>query len=231
MLQGYDRVLGSRSIETLVALSGLVIFLFGMIGVLDYARGRIVGRVAARFQSRLDRRVFEAVIRKSALNPDERTATQPNLQLAIIAPVSGVIHDMQIFALRSVLCQVDPVLFIVPQDRALIINVQIEPIHIDKLHLGQGVSLGFPALDQRQTPELTGQVAQVSADAFDDAATGQSILRAEIVLSDGEQARLPQGHTLIPRMPVEAYIRTGDHTPIAYLVKPLADYFSRAFRE
>lgn len=75
MLQVYDRVLGSRSMETLIALSGLVVFLYAIMGLLDYARGRIMGRVAARFQSRLDRRVFEAVVRKSAVAPDDSTAT------------------------------------------------------------------------------------------------------------------------------------------------------------
>ena len=75
MLQVYDRVLGSRSLETLIALSALVLFLYGMMGLLDYSRGRIMGRVAARFQSKLDRRVFDAVVRKSALSPDEQTET------------------------------------------------------------------------------------------------------------------------------------------------------------
>ena len=75
MLQVYDRVLGSRSVETLVALSILVVFLYGMMGILDYARGRIMGRAAARFQSRLDRRVFDSVIRKAAHTPDETTRT------------------------------------------------------------------------------------------------------------------------------------------------------------
>lgn len=75
MLQVYDRVLGSRSLETLIALSALVLFLYSMMGLLDYSRGRIMGRVAARFQSKLDRRVFNAVVRKSALAPDEQTET------------------------------------------------------------------------------------------------------------------------------------------------------------
>jgi len=75
MLQVYDRVLGSGSVETLIALSVLVLFLYGMMALLDYARGRIMGRVGARFQARLDRRVFDAVIRKSAVAPDATTAT------------------------------------------------------------------------------------------------------------------------------------------------------------
>ncbi|MBS0124639.1 type I secretion system permease/ATPase [Thetidibacter halocola] len=75
MLQVYDRVLGSRSEATLIALSVLVIFLYGMMGILDYVRGRIMGRVAARFQSALDLRVFDAVVRRAAVKPDELAQT------------------------------------------------------------------------------------------------------------------------------------------------------------
>ncbi|MEM1235787.1 MAG: type I secretion system permease/ATPase [Pseudomonadota bacterium] len=65
MLQVYDRVLGSRSEETLIALSALVVFLFTMMGTLDFVRGRVTGRVGARFQAGFDRRVFTAVLRQS----------------------------------------------------------------------------------------------------------------------------------------------------------------------
>ncbi|MFO6466240.1 type I secretion system permease/ATPase [Jannaschia sp. KMU-145] len=66
MLQVYDRVLGSRSEETLMALSILVAFLFLMMGILDHIRGRITARVGARFQSLLDGRVFQAHLRRTA---------------------------------------------------------------------------------------------------------------------------------------------------------------------
>lgn len=75
MLQVYDRVLGSRSEATLLALTALVVFLYGMMGVLDYARGRVMARVAARFQAALDMRVFDAVIRRSSVKMDELAAT------------------------------------------------------------------------------------------------------------------------------------------------------------
>ena len=75
MLQVYDRVLGSRSEATLLALSILVAFLYGIMGLLDFARGRIMARVGARFQARLDRRVFDAVLRKSAIAPDTNAQT------------------------------------------------------------------------------------------------------------------------------------------------------------
>ena len=152
-------------------------------------------------------------------------------RMDITAPVSGVVYGLQVFALRSVVRPADPIMYIVPQDRPLIINARIEPIHIDKLFIGQDVILRFSALDQRSTPELTGKVMQISADAFEDERSQLSFYRAEIVLSEGEQARLPEDAVLIPGMPVEAFIRTEDRTPMAYLTKPLTDYFTKAFRE
>lgn len=75
MLQVYDRVLGSRSEATLVALSLLVVFLYGTMGILDYTRGRIVARVGARFQDTMDRRVFDAMLRRSAVAQDRSAQT------------------------------------------------------------------------------------------------------------------------------------------------------------
>ena len=169
--------------------------------------------------------------RELELMEERRALIEQMDRLDIRSPVAGVVYDMAVFALRSVVRPADPLLYVVPQDRPLIINAQIEPIHIDKVHVGQEVLLRFPALDQRHTPELKGKVLQVSADAFVDEGTRQSYYRAEISLSEGEQARLPEGVTLIPGMPSDAYLRTGEHTPLAYLTKPLTDYFTKAFRE
>ncbi|SDE70469.1 type I secretion system permease/ATPase [Limimaricola pyoseonensis] len=66
MLNVYDRVLGSRSVATLVALTVLVVFLYAMMGLLDLVRGRVMSRVAARFQAALDERVFSAALRASS---------------------------------------------------------------------------------------------------------------------------------------------------------------------
>lgn len=71
MLQVYDRVLSGRSLETLIALTVLIAFLFTIMGLLDYARSRIMARAGARFQARLDRRVFDAVVRVSSTKSTE----------------------------------------------------------------------------------------------------------------------------------------------------------------
>ena len=98
MLQVYDRVLGSRSEETLLALSLLVVFLFATMGILEYCRGRVMARAGARFQARLDRRVFDAMVRRSAVMPDPKAQTGladlESVQRMIGAPVLMAVFDI-----------------------------------------------------------------------------------------------------------------------------------------
>ena len=176
-------------------------------------------------------RLRDLQYRELELAEQRRSLIDRLQRLDITAPVSGIVYGLQVHTPRSVIRPADPVLYLVPQDRPLVIAAKVETIHIDKIFVGQPVTLRFSALDQRQTPELFGTVTQVSADAFEDTNTQASFYRAEIVLNDGEQEKLPEGTVLIPGMPVEAFIRTDDRSPLAYLVKPLADYFTKAFRE
>ena len=152
-------------------------------------------------------------------------------RLEIGAPVSGIVYGLEVQTPRSVIRPADPVLYLVPQDRPLVITAQVATTDIDQIFFGQTVSLRLPALDQRQTPELFGTVSLVSADAFEDPATGAAFYRAEIELNPGETDRLPEGSVLIPGMPVESYIKTADGSPLSYLIQPLTDYFVKAFRE
>lgn len=169
--------------------------------------------------------------RERELAENRRAILERLDRMEITAPVSGVVYGLTVFTPRSVIRPADPVLFLVPQDRPLVIAAQVPPIHIDEIYLNQAVSLRFSSLDQRQTPELFGEVVQISADAFEDQASRMRYYRAKIILQDGEIDRLPPGVVLIPGMPVEAFIRTADRTPLQYLVKPFTDFFAKAFRE
>ena len=151
-------------------------------------------------------------------------------RLDIRAPVSGQVLGLQVTSPRSVLRPADPVLYIIPQDRPLVITVQIPTIHIDEVHVGQHTRLVFPAFSSRTTPEIYGHVITLSADAMVDQASKQSFYHGQIVLDAGEMAKLKH-ETLLPGMPVQAFIETGARTPMAYLLKPFTDYFSMAFRE
>lgn len=159
-----------------------------------------------------------------------RTLTERVNRLDIRAPVSGIVLGMQVTTPRSVIRPADPLLYLIPQDRPLVIVAQVAPIHVDEVRVGQDVKLLFSAFSSRTTPEIQGQIAVVSADALVDQRTQMPFYRAEIILKPGEQEKLGDV-VLLPGMPVEAFIQTDLRSPMAYLIKPFTDYFVRAFRE
>ena len=151
-------------------------------------------------------------------------------RLDIRAPVAGIVYGTAVFAKNAVVQPAEPLMYIIPQDQPLIVNARVEAIHIDQVHVGQAATLRFSAFNQRLTPEVTGTVLDVSADVFQDEVTGMTYYRVDLAPLAEELPKL-EDQDLLPGMPVEAYLRTEDRTPLSYLTKPLTDYFGRAFRE
>ena len=151
-------------------------------------------------------------------------------KMEVRSPVSGVIYGNTVFALQSVISPAAPIMYVIPQDQALIVSARVEAMHIDQVHEGQSAALRFVAFDQRTTPEVFGRVTRLSADVFTDEVTGISFYQAELLPEDDELSKLA-GQQLVPGMPVEAFIKTQERSPLSYLMKPLMDYFNKAFRE
>ena len=124
-----------------------------------------------------------------------------------------------------------PILYLIPQDRPLVITTQVATTDVDQVYVGQPVAVRFSAFDQRSTPELDGTITKVSADAFENETLGLSYYRAEIALDLSQTARLPEGLVLLPGMPVDAFAKTTARRPIDYILKPITDYLAKAFRD
>lgn len=214
--------------------------LLGEIGQLETTRAQLFGQIAAlqiqdlRLVSTRQEEAVAALrdleFREIELRERQGRARQTLARMELRAPVSGIVHGSQVFAVQSVIGAGEPVMYIIPQDRPLIILANIEAVQIDQVRLGQPVTLRFSAFDARQSPELTGHVARVSADAFVHEASGISFYQVEIGIDPEELDKLGD-QRLVPGMPVEVYIRTSDRSPLSYLTKPLTDYFANAFRE
>lgn len=151
-------------------------------------------------------------------------------RLEIQAPASGIVQEMQVTTPRSVIRPAEEILSIIPQDRPLVVTARINTINIDEVHAGQTVMLRFSAFSSRTTPEITGVLERVSPDALIDEATRAPYYRGEVSILPEELGKLGN-QQIVPGMPVEVYIQTGERSPMAYLLKPLTDYFTRAFRE
>ncbi|WP_420583941.1 HlyD family type I secretion periplasmic adaptor subunit [Ruegeria sp.] len=214
--------------------------LLGEIGRLEASVARLAGQIAA---TEIEIVELEATRREEAITAlrdvqaqiselaERRLSLDVRLsRLDIRAPVGGRVYGSQVFALQSVIQPAEPMMYVVPQDTPLLVAARVEAIHVDQLHIGQPVALRFPAFNQRETPEIDGKVITVSADTFTDEATGMTFYRAEVIPEEGQVDRL-NGQPLLPGMPVETMIKTDERTPLSYMIKPMADYFNRAFRE
>lgn len=151
-------------------------------------------------------------------------------RLEIRSPRNGVIIDSTVHALESVIRAAEPIMYVIPNDTQLVVDARVDPLNIDQMFPGQDAVLRFSSFNTRTTPELFGRIARVAPDATVDEQTGLSYFKAEVDMKDGELAKL-EGQELVAGMPVEVYIQTGERTPINYLMRPIADYFNRAWRE
>lgn len=173
----------------------------------------------------------ETRFRELSLMEQQRALMEVIDRLDIRAPVSGIIYSMQVTTPRSVIRAAEPLMFLIPQDRPLVIATQVRPTNVDEISVGQEVNLRLSSLDARTVPELKGRVILISADAIEDTGNGARYFRAEIALSPGQMERLPEGVQLLPGMPVDAFIKTGDRSPLTYLLQPVTDYFVKSWRE
>jgi len=158
------------------------------------------------------------------------TAEDQLKRIDIRAPQDGTVFQLAVHTIGGVITAGDPIMLIVPDADNLSVEVKVNPQDIDQLQLNQKAILRFTAFNVRTTPEIEGTVTRISADTSTDQRTGQSYYTVRIAMAADQVERLGDVK-LLPGMPVEAFVQTGDRTMFSYLMKPLHDQFVRAFRE
>jgi HlyD family secretion protein len=162
---------------------------------------------------------------------ERRIAAEDQLRrIDIRAPQDGTVFQLTVHTVGGVIAPGDPIMLIVPDADALTVEARVAPRDIDQIHVGQDAGLRFTAFNQRTTPELTGNVQQIAADITTDQHTGQSYYTIRIAMPADQIVRLREAR-LLPGMPVEVFIQTGERDVLSYLIKPLRDQVARAFRE
>ena len=151
-------------------------------------------------------------------------------RIDIRAPQDGYVHELAVYTIGGVVAPGDVLMQIVPADDLLAVEARVRPQDIDQMHLGQQATLRFSAFSQRTTPEVRGTVRSLSPDISSDRRTGATYYNVRIDIAKDEVARLGEV-VLVPGMPVEAFIQTGQRSVASYLLKPYYDQIMRAFRE
>jgi HlyD family secretion protein len=213
--------------------------LLGQIGsaTAEIARAKTqIGEARQQIERAITQRIEQASkdlteVRRQESDYDEQiVAARAVLDRTVVsAPVDGIVVRMNINSIGSVVRPGDTLLELLPIGNDLIVEARMDTREVDNVRIGQAARLRLVALNARSTPEVGGEVLFVSADSLVDEATRMAYYAVRLRIDE-----LPPGvskEQIFPGMPVEAFISTGDRTFLEYLVRPVADSFSRAFRE
>ncbi|WP_421852712.1 HlyD family type I secretion periplasmic adaptor subunit [Oricola sp.] len=151
-------------------------------------------------------------------------------RVTVRAPSDGIIIAVHKNTIGSVVRPGDELADLLPTSSDLIIEARLKPSDIDAVRVGQTADMRFVALNSRVTPQVPGEIAFISPDRLVDQSTQQPYYMARLRITEELPANLDR-EQIYPGMPVEVYVSTGERTFLEYLVKPLTDSFSRAFRE
>jgi HlyD family secretion protein len=171
----------------------------------------------------IDAKIGEFVERKI-------TAEDQLKRIEIRAPQDGTVFQSNVHTVGGVITAGDAIMLVVPAADNLTVEVKVDPQDIDQVQVGQKALLRLSAFNQHTTPEINGEVSRISADTSTDQRTGQSYYTLRISMPPSEVAKLG-AVKMVPGMPVEAFVQTGERTMLSYFAKPLQDQLMRMFRE
>ncbi|MEP2920840.1 MAG: HlyD family type I secretion periplasmic adaptor subunit [Sulfitobacter sp.] len=166
----------------------------------------------------------------SSIVPQYVGAVERLKRVTITAPVSGRIVEMTVFTAGGVVRPGAALLDIVPADQPLVVEARVDTADIEKLFIGQSSRIRLSAFDEDEVPEAMGQIIGISADSLEDERTGQFYYVAQVKLDD-EQSNQIAGLDLVPGMPADLFVNTGERTALSYLAQPLSKRLARTFIE
>jgi membrane fusion protein, epimerase transport system len=151
-------------------------------------------------------------------------------RIDIKAPVGGRVMGLSVHTLGGVISPGNPILEIVPQQEELVVDAEVSVMDIDRVSTGMIAEVRFTVFKQALTPIIEGKLINLSADRLIDEKTGNTYYQAQIELTPESLQKMTHME-LVPGMPVEVMIKTGERTLFQYLTKPVTNAFARAFTE
>lgn len=163
-------------------------------------------------------------------NEDLKTITSKNEQIILKAPVSGVVHNMEISTIGGVIIAGQELMQIIPVNDELILQAKLQPQDVDQVSVGQDTKVIFSSLNQKSPPELKGTVQFISADSLVDPITGMPYFTVRVSIPESERVHL-EGKKLIPGMPADIFIQTEARSVMNYILAPLKKALNKTMRE
>ncbi len=159
-----------------------------------------------------------------------QAATDVLSRTQVRSPENGVVTDLRIHTRGGVVAAGEPLLDLVPRQDRLVVHVQVQPEDIDIVRTGLAAQVRLLSFKHRRIPFVDGQLTYVSADRLINKETSRPYFSAKIAIDEDMVSELKEVE-ILPGMPVEAFIKTGQWTVAEYLLSPVMDSAHRAFRD
>ena len=159
----------------------------------------------------------------------KHTAIADRVERATVrAPAEGTVLALRENTIGAVISPGEDLMEVVPFGKRLIIDAKLSPLDIDRIYAGQNAEVRFAVFKDAYT--ISGKLVRVSADILDDDETGERYYEGKVELLESD-LRLLGDNQLVPGMPAEVLIKTGNRTLLGYLTSPLARMFETSLIE
>ena len=212
-------------------------------GDLDYVRGEIerqsraaegariqIAHVRQQHQEELARQLSETNTKIAALQADLSVARDQMARIVVRAPRDGVIQNIQVTTVGEVVKPGQLIAEIVPVTDKLVVGAKLAPIDIDSIRSGLKAELRVRAFSASRIPSIRGKVVKVSADTMIDDVSREAYYKVSIEIDRSTVAE-DLARRMVPGMPVDVIISTGERTALQYLFDPLLNAFAMSMRE
>jgi protease secretion system membrane fusion protein len=179
----------------------------------------------------IDRELSETQKNREAFQTRFEAAKFDKTQTEIKAPVSGTVVGLKVFTIGGVISSGQVLMEVVPEGGVLQVEAQVATNLIDKVHPGLLADLRFTAFNQATTPVIPGRVQLVGADKQPPKEGQQGEFYLAYIETTAEGRAMLGKLKIQPGMPVDVVVKTGERSFMSYLVKPVSDKFSKAFKD
>ena len=189
-----------------------------------YPRNRLVEQ---------ERQLQEALALRQGLIDHLASVERELSRTEIRAPASGRVMGLSVTTEGGVIIAGAKLMDIVPIESRITIEAQVRPHLIDKVLPGASAQVRFSALESTRTPVIEGRIEWVSPDRFhtpEDSRNPEGYYLAKVLVEPSESEKL-NGLKVIPGMPADVLIKTGERTFLQYLIKPFSDRLAHAVKE
>ena len=187
-----------------------------------------IRQLRQKFQEDVANSMLETRQKINDLREKVRVAQDVLSRVDILSPTTGVAQNLRVFTSSGVVKAGEPMVDVVPERDALIVQAHVQPQDTENLQPGMPAEVRFSSFQTRILPIIVGKVETISRDRLVDEQTKQPYFLAQVVVDDIPsfvKDRLSAG------MPADVIFPTGERTVLDYLVRPLKDRLRSVMRE